>query len=211
MVVTRRPMRPEEAIALGSAPAYHWRFHGLGFSLFGGGALGAIVLVVLQVVGIRDNRQSVLSVATFGIASALLWWSHQRRLGAVYRTAAQQRQVDRSGDVEEWRVKVADAIEVEEWGDLGLNFYLALEDGRVLFLSGQYLYDDVEAGRFPNRDLVLVWSSGSRMLLDLRCEGEPFAASSKLPSFTRPQHRAGEVPRDGDILAGPLSRFRARP
>ncbi|HEV8357684.1 MAG TPA: hypothetical protein VGQ17_13105 [Gemmatimonadales bacterium] len=43
---------------------------------------------------------------------------------------------------------VQDAVAVEEAEDEGLSFYLLLDDGRTLFLSGQYLYDPAAQG-FP--------------------------------------------------------------
>jgi hypothetical protein len=53
--------------------------------------------------------------------------------------------------------KVRRALQVEEFEDEGSHFFLELNDGNVLFLSGQYLYDyapvddiDPEQGRlFP--------------------------------------------------------------
>src|SRR5688572_28418648 len=135
MEITRRSMRPEEVRELGPLPSYHWRINGLGFGLFFGAAIAAAVGVRLQVIGIGDGRQLAAFIATFPIAASMLWLQQQRRIGAVYRKAALQNEADRLGEVEEWRLNIKDAIEVEEWSDLGSNYYLALEDGRVLFLS----------------------------------------------------------------------------
>jgi hypothetical protein len=112
--------------------------------------------------------------------------------------------------VEEWRVRVVDAIEVEEFEDEGRQCYLELEDGRVLFVSGQYLYDSDEddtTPKFPNRDLLITRLPHAGDILDLVRLGEHFPPSFTLPPFTRDDHEHGRVPEDGQLLPGPLSRY----
>ena len=44
---------------------------------------------------------------------------------------------------------ITDAVAVEEHEDEGLSYYLLLDDGRTLFLSGQYLYAPADEDGFP--------------------------------------------------------------
>jgi hypothetical protein len=126
--------------------------------------------------------------------------------------------------IEEWRVRVVDAIEVEEFEDEGRQCYLELEDGRVLFLSGQYLYDDEDddegeredegakhkTPRFPNRELLITRLPHAGDVFDLQLLGDHFPPSVTLPPFTRDDHEQDRVPEDGQILPGPLLRYATR-
>jgi len=96
---------------------------------------------------------------------------------------------------------VVDAIRVEEFEDEGSSYFLALADGSVLFLSGQYLYEAEEGGAFPSTRFEVTRAPASGLLLDLRCTGEPLAPSSTRPAFTTADHHAERVPADGDRLA----------
>ncbi len=44
---------------------------------------------------------------------------------------------------------ITDAVAVEEHEDEGPSYYLLLDDGRTLFLSGQYLYEPADEDGFP--------------------------------------------------------------
>jgi hypothetical protein len=129
---------------------------------------------------------------------------HSRRRYAA-DLAAQQ--------VEEWRVRVVDAIEVEEFEDEGRHAYLELKDGRVLFLSGQYLYDNDEddtTPRFPNDELLITRLPHAGDILDLERLGDYLSPSATLPPFVEDDHLNDRVPGDGQILPGPLSRYATR-
>ena len=94
---------------------------------------------------------------------------------------------------------VVDAIRVEEAEDEGSQYYLKLEDGRVAFLAGQYLYELEEDGSFPNRIVTVTRAPHSAVVLDVACEGDPLAPSASRPTFSREEFEKG-IPADGALL-----------
>ncbi|MEQ1891637.1 MAG: hypothetical protein ABL998_03770, partial [Planctomycetota bacterium] len=115
--------------------------------------------------------------------------------------------------------EITDALQVEEFEDEGSHYYLKLTDGRVLFLSGQWLYE-YEAGededgeptpaRFPCRRFTVERAAKSALFLDMKPLAPAFPPSGTLPPFTDAEHRAGTVPDDGDLLELDFERLRAR-
>ena len=100
------------------------------------------------------------------------------------------RQRDReAGEVDETEFEIVDAIEVREEEDEGRHFYLQLADGRVLFLSGQYLYDPVDSGRFPSARVIVVRAPNSGIVLSMRPHGPYLAPSAVRPPFSERELR----------------------
>jgi hypothetical protein len=100
----------------------------------------------------------------------------------------------------------AAALEIEEFEDEGMTFYVALADGRVLLLSGQYLYPLVDARTFPSSEFEIA-RSASGLLLSLRPTG------TYLPPVGARKPRKNEFGRfgfapDGAILPGPFDQVR---
>jgi hypothetical protein len=95
---------------------------------------------------------------------------------------------------------VVDAIKVEEFEDEGSNYFLRLADGRVLFLSGQYLYESEDEKRFPSTRVVIVRTPGTGTFLDLRSEGGYLPPTATLPPFSKERLKRGDVPEDGELL-----------
>src|SRR5262249_17701232 len=136
-----------------------------------------------------------------------------RRLLA--RAAATDRSAGRldaeAGEVDETQFDIVDAIEVAEEEDEGKHFYLRLADGRVLFLSGQYLDETVASRRFPARRISMVRTLNSGIVLSMRPDGDYLAPSSVRPSFTEREHARGRVPDDGAIVQTDYDRLRGSP
>ena len=116
-----------------------------------------------------------------------------------------------AGEVDETQFEIADAIEVAEEEDEGKHFYLRLADGRVLFLSGQYLYEPVAAKRFPAARITVIRAPNSGIVLSMRPDGEYLAPSSVPPSFSEREHERGRVPEDGAIVQTDFDRLRRGP
>jgi hypothetical protein len=93
-----------------------------------------------------------------------------------------------------------EAIKVEEFEDEGIGFYLDLGDGKVLFLQGQYLYEDYEAKRFPCTRFTVSRAARSQAVLDMTCEGECLPPVCVHPPFTAKDYKTGAAPKDGEIL-----------
>lgn len=113
------------------------------------------------------------------------------------------------GMVKEWAFDVVDAIRRDELEDEGSHFYLKLANGRILYLSGQYLDDEVESRRFPSARVVIVRAARSGTLLRFDCTGAYVAPSATLPAFTLDELDRDETPEDGDVLALDFEKLRA--
>jgi hypothetical protein len=173
-----------------------------------------LVLTVLGlyylVTGARTLAQSlfVLVVGVGGLGGYL----YLRRLFA--RSAAADRSSGRrdleAGEVDETQFEVVDAIEVAEEEDEGRHFYLRLADGRVLFLSGQYLYEPVTSRRFPAARITVIRAPNSGIVLSMRPEGVFLAPSAVRPAFSEREHARGRVPEDGEILETDFDRLKRR-
>ncbi len=101
------------------------------------------------------------------------------------------------------------AFAVEEFDDEGSHYFLELTDGRVLYLSGQYLYDyepleDDGASvhrLFPCTTFVVRSHRTDGYTIDLLCHGTPFAPEAVLPAFAPEAHRNGRVPADRTVIS----------
>jgi hypothetical protein len=172
--------------------------------LAGVGCLTALVLLLgtllTRFTGILQGQEWWYTL--LGLLIGIAVTSYMRRQLAPHRTAASR---DLEMPVTETIYEVSRAVCVTEYGDLGSNYYLELADGGgVLFLSGQYLYEDEQEGRFPSSRIRTVRSGTGHTLLDFEPLGEYVAPETTLPAFTKEQYRAGGVPDDGDVLAVPF-------
>lgn len=165
-------------------------------------------------VGAEDwHRSFVISlVIPFGVGIVVAAWLLRNDI----RDHAPQREraarLLAAGEVDEETLHVVDAIEVEETEDEGPHYYLALRDGRVLFLSGQYLLDvgddpdDEES--FPRATVVIRRSALTREILDVRARGKYVAPSTTRPPFTAAEQDKGVVPPDDTVLSLPFDSLR---
>ena len=166
-----------------------------------------MALFVFGVVGIRilSGPPTRRELAVAGACAALVVLSFAvhaaRRLGRARKVEREACAADLAGGrVSSQTFDVVDAVQVEELEDEGSSYYLKLADGRVLFLSGQYLYDPEDEGAFPSTRLRVTRAPRSRLLFDLECLGSPLKPSSKRPHFTLGDFEADRVPADGAIL-----------
>jgi hypothetical protein len=102
------------------------------------------------------------------------------------------------------------SFQVEEFEDEGSHYYLELEDGRVLFLGGQYLYKFeplkqangiVQPRRFPNTQFVVRRHSAEQYVVDIRCDGLVIEPEALTPSFSTVDFGQDRVPEDGQVIA----------
>jgi hypothetical protein len=100
------------------------------------------------------------------------------------------------------------AFSVEEYEDEGSHYFVELTDGRVLYLTGQYLLDyepiddseEAAIRRFPCESFMVRWHRTEGYTVDLVCEGAVFEPEVVLPSFSRRAYREGFVPEDRAII-----------
>jgi hypothetical protein len=150
-----RPPTEEEARLL-SMPLP--KFFGWWTSLVSGLCIFVLTFLLVLLASPILPVPAILPLAIAAGLSVFLAWvvyvqrrerqSHGRmQSGRTHEAAA--------GHVRSTTYTIRDAVAVEEQEDEGLSFYLLPDDGRTLFLSGQYLYEPVEGG-FPWTSFELV-------------------------------------------------------
>lgn len=113
-------------------------------------------------------------------------------------------------------LNVLAAIEIEEFEDEGTGFFLALEDGRVLCVIGQDLYDTahdaaIEEGaedarhEFPHTRIAYVSAPASGIRLDIKGVGAPLRPRGIVETTAKHFKPKGPpLPEDGTFYDGPL-------
>lgn len=111
------------------------------------------------------------------------------------------------------------AFEVEEFEDEGTHYYVELEDGRVLYLNGQYLYDyepmdddpDVSQPRsFPCTEFETVRHRTEGGVISITCRGHVLTPEIEAPHYTKADFKAGLIPEDGQILTDSYDEIKRR-
>lgn len=106
--------------------------------------------------------------------------------------------------------KARRAFQVEEFEDEGSHYFVELEDGRTLYLNGQYLYDfepiedDPEFNqprKFPCTEFTVLRRKDAGYVVHLLCLGTVLQPECLAPHFEKADWQRG-LSEDGDILAG---------
>jgi hypothetical protein len=165
-------------------------------------ALGATFLPYQTVV------RGAVAMATMAFLGSYVWiqrrernkWRRETDLVAVEANA---------GHVQSTIYMIRDAVAVEEHEDEGLSYFLLLDDGRALFLSGQYLYDPAAKG-FPWESFEIVRVASGSWVLHVVRLGVPLTPSSTRRPFSDDEYRSGTVPADGTIESRDFNALRMR-
>jgi hypothetical protein len=141
--------------------------------------------------------RAAVAVAVLAAPGTYGWvqWRERSRLKAL--TDAILRSGE-AGVVTSTLYTVTDAIAVEEREDEGRHYYLRLDDGRTLFLSGQYLYDPVAQG-FPWQSFEIVAVPGRDWVLKIVPLGPSITPSLTRPPFADVEFESDAVPDDRTI------------
>ena len=155
-----------------------------------------------------------LGIAVFTIGMVVLSaWLFNRRGASPFggKTAEEHiRELEGAGQLESTPFRATRAFGVEESEDEGLHYFLELVDGRVLFLSGQYLYDyepisDDPGGNqprsFPCTEFTVRRHRAERYVVDILRGGAVLDPEVMGPPFGRHAWRAKRVPEDGQVIA----------
>ena len=98
---------------------------------------------------------------------------------------------------------------MQELEDEGLHYFLELDDGRVLLMSGQYLYDyepitdDPEQNQprlFPCTQFTVRRHRTKRYVIDLLCGGTVLAPEVMAPPFRTETWQMDRFPEDGEMF-----------
>jgi hypothetical protein len=179
-----------------------------------GGILTAVVLS--SVTGIIERAPGVVGLG-LGLLLLLLsilalvlfnpWWANP--LGRMTPEELLRRLED-EGLLVSSDFRARRAFGVGEADDEGLHYFLELVDGRVLYLSGQYLLhyepisDDPELNqprRFPCTDFTVRRNKVEGYVVELVCRGSIIEPEFIAPPFTKRSRRSIGAPEDGQVLS----------
>lgn len=101
------------------------------------------------------------------------------------------------------------AFSAAESEDEGPHYFLELDDGSVLCLTGQYLYDlepaeqePEPARRFPCTEFTVRRHRTNGYTVDILCRGDVLEPEAVAKPFTFREFRQDLVPEDGEVLTG---------
>jgi hypothetical protein len=102
--------------------------------------------------------------------------------------------------------RVDRAFRVGELGEAGPHYFLELEDGGILHLSGNYLYDyepiDGALRHFPCTEFTVRRHAEIGYVVDLICRGLVIEPEVEAPPYSPRDIEERGVPEDGEILHG---------
>jgi hypothetical protein len=205
---TRRPLTDEERARLAPSPvprSVWWSGLVSGACVF---AL-AFLLVLLASRLLPVSLIAPLALA-IGLLAAGAWYAgiQRRERRAIRRWHESAARDLAAGHVESTIYQVADAVAVEEAEDEGLGYYLLLDDGRTLFLFGQYLWEPAGAG-FPWASFEIERLPISGGTLRVLPHGAPLAPSVTRRPFSDRELQPGVLPEDGAIVELDFARLKA--
>jgi hypothetical protein len=179
--------------------------------------LGLLVAVaLLGNMGVLDRAPewlvaSSMALLMFALLATALWLFNAKGSDPFHRLTAEQhiQELLRLGLLESTTFRATRAFGVEEYEDEGLHYFIELVDRRVLFLSGQYLYDfepmtdeGAKIGRsFPCSEFTVRRHLKERFVVDIECGGDVLEPDVMLPPFTDDDWRGHRVPEDGRLIA----------
>ena len=149
-------------------------------------------LCIRCVAGPPGNVQKVVLASIGGALALALLWALERS-GRPARAALAADLAGGRATIETF--DAIDAIEIEVEDYVGASYYLALSDGRVLFLPRRDLHGHEQD--FPSTRFAIARAPRSRRLLGMECLGEKLDPSSKL-ALTLEENEAN--PDEGEIL-----------
>jgi len=155
----------------------------------------ASLLVVRLPFDVVIRAAFAVAIAAAGATYIRIQLTHRRRfrdrVDAIHKEAA-------SAQVQSTVYAIRGAIAVEEHEDEGLSYYLLVDDGRTLFLSGQYLYEPAECG-FPWESFEVVRVPVSGRVLQIVPLGPSLPLRLTRPPFSARELDSGAIPADGTI------------
>jgi hypothetical protein len=107
--------------------------------------------------------------------------------------------LESKGLIDDQTFKAIRAFSAEEYEDEGLQYFIELEDGSILFLVGQYLYDH-DPGTFPCSEFTIRRHRKKGYVVGIRCGGMALKPEVCVPSLTG--KNLDEYCEDGMIIRG---------
>jgi hypothetical protein len=197
-VATMRRMTEEERALLNEPPArlFGW-WTGIVSALC---TFALVFLVVLLSAAFLPYIVVVRGAVATATLASVAWyvWIQRRERRKLRLEADLTRREGDAGYVHSTIYAIRDAVAVEEYEDEGLSFFLLLDEGGTLFLSGQYLYEPVEDG-FPWQSFEIVRVVSAGWVLRVVPLGARVTPSRTRGPFSEHELESGAVPADGTI------------
>jgi hypothetical protein len=187
-----------------------------GLFVFGGMLVAVALLGSLELV---DRAPSwlvgpAIVLVLFALLATAMWLFNPRGSDPFGRMSPEEhiRELERLLLLESTTFRATRAFGIEEFEDEGLHYYLKLVDGRVLFLSGQYLYqfepitDDPDVNQprsFPCSEFTVRRHTKEGYVVDMICGGVVLEPEVMAPAFSGSDWREHRVPEDGQIITNP--------
>jgi hypothetical protein len=141
-------------------------------------------------------------ILAFSIGVGVYMYRSRQTLVSLPRTAKREDAANTVAEI--FAFSAVAAIRVKEFEDEGSHYFLRLADGRILFLSGQYLYeyenadeeDEESAPRFPCTQFDVVRHSARGYVMELVCRGTYLETEQVLEPFSKRHFEQGNVPED---------------
>jgi len=154
---------------------------------------------------------SAIAVLMVALMALSLWLFSPKGSDPFGRKTAeeQRRALEQLGLLESTAFRATRAFGVEELEDEGLHYFLELTDGRVLLLSGQYLYDyepisdDPETNQprsFPCTEFTVRRHKKEGYVVEVVCGGAVLEPEVMAPSFGKKVWQRNRVPEDGRVI-----------
>lgn len=166
------------------------------------GVLGAVLLLGGPIE--QASHVQILAVA-FGLSILflLLCWGVLSLFNPPTLTV---QQMEEQGLLIPEYYRAVRALEVEEFEDEGPHYFIELENGSLLYLNGQYLYDygeDPEMNQprqFPCTDFVLRRHRDEGHVVDIVCRGNAFEPEITVPAEGIDVSLFGQPLANGDFI-----------
>ena len=130
------------------------------------------------------------------IVGTLIIFNYRRPMPKGESAAEQLQKLAEQGMLIKTDYRARRAFSVEEFEDEGLHFFIELDDGGILYLNGQYLYDYQQ---FPRTEFTISRHREAGWVADIECCGTVIAVDALGLSFSKSHFKAGLVPDDGEI------------
>ena len=150
----------------------------------------------------------ILVAFMFVMIGVAVWLFNSKRVDFLGRQTLDEqiRELEQQGLLESTTYQTTRAFGVEEFEDEGSSYFLELSDGRVLFLTGQYLYHyepdthGKESRTFPCSEFSIRRHKTERYVLDIQCRGRVLEPEAVAPPFTDEYLARDHRPTDGDVI-----------
>ena len=206
-ITTTRPMTEAERNTLraGLRGRFEWRT-----GIVGSICVFVLVFLVTILATLSRPYETIIrtSVTTATVASIAWYIRVQRRLRRDHRAVSDRITSElATGTLTSTTYTIRDVVAVEEAEDEGLSYYFLLDDGRTLFLSGQYLYGPALEG-FPWESFEIVRVTSGGRVLDVLPRGPSIRPSATRHPFTGEDYTSEKLPQDGAIATIDFSSVR---